>query len=320
MKVLIQDIFSALFMGILLPLFLLGGAVKLQEQQPEPPAVSTEASEPQVPAITIGRRLASSDVVTENLENYLVGVVLAEMPGSFEKDALKAQAVAARTYTLKASVTGGKHGDGSLCTESSCCQAYISPEDYLKLGGTQELLDKITSAVQQTHSQVLLYEDELIDATYFSCSGGTTEEAAAVWGGDVPYLVSVSSPGEETADHYSDTKRFTADEILEALGIEPEGTPEDWLGMTAYTKGGGVDFMIIGNRQFRGTELRSLLGLNSTAFAMEVHNGEIIITTKGHGHRVGMSQYGADAMAVNGSTYEEILAHYYPGTALTVWE
>jgi len=319
MKTLLQDLFSAIIMGFVLPACLLIGTVTLRKQdavQHDSPAV-TQSAETPAPSFFIGRRLNSGDVIQEPLETYLVGVVLAEMPGEFEPEALKAQAVAARTYALKADTTGGKHGDGSICSNSSCCQAYISPEDYRKLGGTEDTLEKISLAVRDTAGLVLTYGGELIEATYFSCSGGTTEDAEAVWGSHFPYLVSVSSPGEEGSDHYSETVRFTAEEIQAALGITLEEDTDTWLGMTAYTNGGGVDFMIIGDRQFTGTQLRSLLGLHSTAFSADVQEDEIVITTRGYGHRVGMSQYGADAMAVLGHTYDQILAHYYPGTALT---
>jgi stage II sporulation protein D len=160
---------------------------------------------------------------------------------------------------------------------------------------------------------VLTYEGSLIEATYFSCSGGSTEDAAAVWGTDFSYLRAVDSPGEEHAAHYTDTVSFTVDELEQRLGVALAG---EWIGRVSYTAGGGVDTILIGGKCFTGKEIRTILGLRSTVFEMEVSGETVAITTRGFGHRVGMSQYGADAMAVSGSSYEEILAHYYPGTTI----
>ena len=129
------------------------------------------------------------------LNEYLTGVVLGEMPISFELEAQKAQAVVARTYTMRAWYRGGRHDGAAVCTDSTCCQSYISPVDYMSAGGTQSGVDRIYAAVEATGLEVLTYQGELIEATYFSCSGGSTEDAVAVWGTDYPYLRSVDSPG-----------------------------------------------------------------------------------------------------------------------------
>lgn len=319
MRSLFRDLLTSLLMGLVLPGILLNTADYFLNQ---PTAVSeNQESEAQMkdPAGEMRMLLRNADgSKTEmNLDAYLVGVVLAEMPASFETEALKAQAVAARTYTLKALKTGGKHGDGSVCTKASCCQAYMTEADYSARGGTQEAVDKIRSAVTSTSGRVLTFAGELIEATYFSCSGGTTEDAAAVWGVDFPYLQSVSSPGEENAVHYMDTVSFTPREFQNALGVILSGSPDSWFGETTYTEGGGVSTMLIGGESYSGTQLRELLKLYSTNFTITA--GDVVtITTYGYGHRVGMSQYGADAMAVAGSGYEEILSHYYPGTELTL--
>lgn len=249
-----------------------------------------------------------------NLEEYLVGVVLGEMPADFELEALKAQSVVARTFALRAQEQNSKH-PGMVCTDAACCQAYCAPADYLAQGGEEGAVDKVTAAVRATWGQVLCYQGELIEATYFSCSGGRTEDALAVWGADVPYLRSTESPGEEGAAHYTDRVFFTPEEFSQALG-GLTGSPETWFGAASYTAGGGVEEMAIGGRIYRGTELRSLLGLRSTAFTVEAGAAGIWITTHGFGHRVGMSQYGADAMAAAGADYASILAHYYQGTTL----
>lgn len=260
--------------------------------------------------------LQDGKVSDMELETYLLGVLLQEMPASFEQEAKKAQAVVARTYALRTHEKAVKHAAGAVCTDHTCCQAYIDPAEYLAGGGTQEAIEAAAKAVQDTCGQVLLYGGELIDATYFSCSGGRTEDAAAVWGADVPYLQSVESPGEQDVSFYTDTVHFTAKEFAEALGVSLQGQPATWFGKTERTEGGGVATMQIGGVSYAGTVLRQKLGLRSTAFYITAVADTVTITTKGYGHRVGMSQYGADAMAVSGKSYEEILLHYYTGAQL----
>lgn len=321
MKPIWKEIVMAIIMGMILPGIVLNYAVEERQTEPEETVAQLEATE-RVPKARMSMYLRMSDGTLQKLDmdEYLVGVVLAEMPADFEAEAQKAQAVVARTYTLKAVTTGGKHGDGSVCTNASCCQAYISESEYLSIGGTEEAIEKVREAVLATSGYVLTYESELIEATYFSCSGGSTEDAVAVWGTDFPYLRATESPGEEHAAHYTDTVRFTAQEFADALGLSVTGSPETWLGMATYTAGGGVNTMLIGEKEFKGTELRTLLGLRSTAFSITADESGITIVTRGFGHRVGMSQYGADAMAASGSRYAEILSHYYQGTILTLWE
>jgi len=282
----------------------------------------TEPSEEMSPALSrqILFRDADGTVVSVELEEYLVGAVLGEMPASFEQEALKAQAVAARTYAWKACLTRGRHPDGSVCGDYACYQAYISPEEYLEKGGLQRSIDKIRAAVSATAGEVLTYEGELIEATYFSCSGGRTEDAIAVWGSDFPYLRSVESPGEEDAAWFTDEMVFSRAELENALGVSLKDGSDDWFAEITYTAGGGVQTIRIGDLLFPGTKLRSLLGLRSTAFSVRTEGDTAVFTTRGYGHRVGMSQYGADAMAEDGADYSQILAHYYSGTDLMLLE
>lgn len=323
MKMLWKDMTVALLMGAVLPGIMVQKLVSTKnvgsETVMETEQTVTESAH-QTPSWRILMRHNDGTVSEMELEHYLVGVVLAEMPAYFEEEALKAQAVVARTYTLKTCTWGGKHGDGSICTDWQCCQAYRSVLDYLQQGGTGESADKVRKAVADTAGQVLTYEEDLIEATYFSCSGGITEDAHAVWGTDYAYLRSVPSPGEENASCFTDTVSFDLQQFQERLGISLTGTADQWFGPVTYTTGKGVATMQIGGTEFAGTQLRNLLGLRSTLFEMEAAEDEIRIHTKGYGHRVGMSQYGADAMAVNGSTYDEILAYYYQGTELTDME
>lgn len=286
-----------------------GTAPPEQTQPPQPtqPALGTDQS--------LSIRVLHQGMVQEmKLEDYLMGVLLGEMPTSFPSEALKAQAVVCRTYTLRR-MGSGRHGEGDICTDSACCQAWkdigTCPEEARQLA---------LSAIKATDGQVLTYDGMLIDATFFSSSGGRTESAVAVWGTDIPYLQAVDSPGEQSP-HNEDWVTFTPDsfrQILETHAPEAEfkGNPAQWFGEVRYSPGGGVDTMTIGGAEFSGSTLRKLLGLRSTRFTVTATTEEIRISTQGFGHRVGMSQYGAQAMAQSGKGYEEILKYYYTGVEL----
>lgn len=319
----LQQIVGAFLLGLLIPGMLLnigatlerGEGESQQQTQVETGVDNTGTAAHPAPQwqITV---CIDGERESMELEAYLVGVVLAEMPTDFEEAALQAQAVVARTYALKRQQQRDHHSDGAVCTDHRCCQAYISVADYINGMGTQEDVDKATQAVTATAGQVVTYEGKLIESTYFSCSGGRTEDAAAVWGGDYPYLRAVDSPGEERAESYETTSLFTKEQLETALERAlPEKTLE-WIGWCTYTIGGGVDKLCLAGQIYKGTQLRQLLDLRSTMFSVETVENGIKVTTYGSGHRVGMSQWGAEAMAVAGSTVEEILAHYYPGTQL----
>lgn len=256
--------------------------------------------------------------VKMSLQEYLVGVLLGELPTNFSEQTFAAQAVACRTYTLRVT-SGRKHPNGEVCTDHKCCQAWREP-----LSVSEEIRKKAEQAVKQTDGMVLTWQDKLIDATYFSCSGGKTEAAEAVWGSAVPYLVSVDSPGEEFAPRYQSSISFTPDEMRDLLRDQPgcdlSGSPETWFGPATETSGGGIANIELGGTLVSGTQLRRLLGLNSTVFRVTASSEIITFTVWGFGHRVGMSQYGAEAMARAGKAYTEILLHYYSGTELRSWE
>ncbi len=319
MKRSVQQIIGAFLLGLLVPGMLLNIGASFGYDGGEKPQ-QTQSTHPDTTIPPSWRREISVDFNGEvkrmDLESYLVGVVLAEMPTSFEDAALQAQAVVARTYALKRQQQRDHHSDGAVCTDHRCCQAYIAVEDYLNGMGYQEDVDKASRAVQATAGQVVTYESALIEATYFSCSGGRTEDAAAVWGEDYPYLQSVISPGEEKAEYYEDTAVFTKEQLEEALGRQLYGSAQDWIGWCTYTVGGGVDKFCFAGEIYKGTQLRQILGLRSTMFTIRAVEDGIEVTTCGSGHRVGMSQWGAEAMALAGSSVAEILAHYYPGTKL----
>lgn len=317
-----NDFLRILCLGVLLPLALywlvyVSGSSGQQTLPPQGneqtmPSTNTTTDEIQQQVFV----LYGEKVWPMDLEAYLVGVVLAEMPASFEMEALKAQAVAARTYTIKHCAEDARHGSNTICTDHTCCQAYIDPQDYVSRGGSVSSVERVRFAVLDTAGMVLMYDEELIMATYFSCSGGITEDAAAVWGQSFPYLQSVRSPGEEDTAFFTDSKTFTAEQFEKALGIRLEGSVATWFGDVTYTAGGGVQTMTIGGVAYRGTTLRTLLELRSTAFTVSVEGDTITFHTRGYGHRVGMSQYGANAMAKMGKSYSEILGHYYTGAKI----
>ena len=181
-------------------------------------------------------------------------------------------------------------------------------------------MDIAKAAVEATAGMVVTYENALIEATYFHCSGGRTEDAVAVWGVDYPYLQAVESPGEEGMDGYLQRTFYSRKDLERLLDRELPGSPGSWLGWTTYTIGNGVETMLLAGIRYSGIELRRLLELNSTVFSMEAEGDGLWITTYGKGHRVGMSQTGAQAMALQGSTWQEILTHYYPGTRIDKME
>lgn len=314
---------AAFLMGALLPglVFRIATSALVYSQidrhEVQKPAVQSTQPTERIEEIYEIPVLHGQVVQMMDMDAYLTGVLLAEMPADFHEQALMAQAVAARTCTLQCVQGRQKHEGNAICTDPGCCQAYMSPEDYRLAGGEEEKIQKVTKAVEETAGEYLSYEGKLIEATYFSCSGGKTEDAVAVWGADVPYLQSVESPGEEQAEAYTNTVTFTAEQLERCLGRTLTGDPSVWLGQVQRTRGGGVATMVLAGKTYTGTEIRSLLGLYSTAFTMQVKNGLVEVTTSGRGHRVGMSQYGAQAMAEAGNDYTQILAHYYPGTELT---
>ena len=240
------------------------------------------------------------------IEDYLTGVVAAEMPAASGEEALKAQAVAARTYALRA-----LENDPSL-EFSDIGQAYISDDTMRKRwGGNYRLyLDKIKNAVSSTGGIILLYEGKPILAAFCASSGGMTEESSTVWGQPLPYLVNVDSHWDSEAEGFAQTLTLSKGDVIDLFG----GIPE----ITSRSQAGYVQSVYAGGKSFSGIEVRQILGLRSADFTLTVSGENVYITTKGYGHGVGMSQTGAAGMAAEGSTYEEILAHYYPGTEFAV--
>lgn len=271
------------------------------------------------PLITVYDAAQKTTFVT-SMEEYLIGVVAGEMPSSFHVEALKAQAVAARTYTVKKMAKYGGHGCASsgydICTDSTCCQAWTNPESFL---GTSKY-KKIRSAVYATAGEVAVYDGAPIEALFHSTAGGYTENSENVFSTALPYLRSVYS-NETGAPRYEATvtlsKARFAEKLETATGVElTEETVESMVTVTERFESGRVKTVSVGDAALTGREFRSLFHLDSANFTFEFDEDDVIIHTKGFGHGVGMSQTGADAMAKEGDTYDEILKYYYTGISL----
>ena len=255
------------------------------------------------------------------IDEYLYGVVSAEMPVKYYIEALKAQAVVARTYTIyQITHSNGKHNNADICDNYACCQAWISKEDRLAKWDKPEAENnwqKIVNAVNSTQGKVITYNGEIIDAFFHSNSGGITETASNVWGGqNFPYLQSVETSGEDEYSEYNSQVELSKDELINRLKekypeIEISFEKNEEIRILEFTESGRVKKIRFGNIEISGTEARTLLGLKSTNFNFEIRDNFVVFFVKGYGHGVGMSQTGADSLAKQGSSYEEIIKHFY---------
>jgi len=270
-----------------------------------------------------GIRLLDGDAVVDtDMHSYLVGVVAAEMPALFPAEALKAQAVAARTY---AAYCAGlkRHGEAHICSYSGCCQAWMSEDELRQRWGADydKYYAMVKTAVEESAGEYLSYQGQPVLAAFHSSSAGATENSGQIWN-HTPYLISVPSP--ETAENLPQLiSQVTLapldlrDTILSACpGADMSGAPDTWLGQRFENAAGRVDSLEIGGVNVAGTKLRQLFALRSTDFRLDFNGTDFVFTVAGYGHGVGMSQYGAKLMAESGSDYKSILAHYYPGTSL----
>lgn len=254
------------------------------------------------------------------LENYVVGVVASEMPADFELEALKAQALAARTYIVKQLLTDDKLGlpEGASVTDTELHQVYKNNDDLKELWGKdyKKKIDKITTAVSETAGQILTFKGEPIAAQFFSTSNGYTENSEAYWSSPFAYLTTVESPWDKQSPKYYDKKTFTINDFERLLNLKLTNSGE--LGeIIERTPGKRVSKVKIADKIFTGREIRERLDLQSTDFQLSRHGDQIVIETKGYGHGVGMSQYGANGMALEGKTYDEIVKYYYTGVDIS---
>ena len=267
----------------------------------------------------------TGEVEEVSLDTYLCNVVSAEMPADFEFEALKAQAIVARTYTIY-KIQNKKHENADICDSSSCCQAWISKED--RLAKWDEAVrdnnwQKIEQAVNDTKGKIITYEGKPINAFFHSNSGGKTEIPVNVWGGTgYPYLQVVETAGEEGYSQYQSEAIFSQEDLINKLKTKYEDITIDFnndedLKVLDYTDSGRVKTVKFGNHEISGTETRTLLGLRSTNFEIIKENENIKFSVKGYGHGVGMSQTGADSLAKEGKNCEDIIKHFYVGVEIT---
>lgn len=262
-----------------------------------------------VSEITVYR--SNGSVINLNMTDYLIGVVSSEMPASFNLEALKAQSVLARTYALKAKQTGKK------LTDTVSTQSYIDIDQMKNKWGNSfnTYYNKIKNAVENTNGEYLSYNGNYIEALYHSTNNGKTESSLDVFGNYYPYLISVSSEYDKNASSYLRTINMPLDTISNKLGLSLNNNSV--ISILSYTDGGNIKEININGNNFSGKKVRELLGLRSADFDISISDNNANITTRGYGHGVGMSQYGANGMANAGYSYKDILSHYYPGATLT---
>lgn len=259
------------------------------------------------------------------IEDYVKSVVSGEMPASFNEEALKAQAIAARTFVTSRKLKACPNANGGYVCDSTHCQVYIDKDERLKLWGENgiEYWDKISKAVDDTKGMVLSYDNELVlYPQFFSTSSGYTENAVDVFSNDIPYLVSIESKGEEIAPKYKTEISFDINEFVEKINslykdanLNATNLNEN-IEILSRSEAGGVKEIKFGSEIVKGSEFRLSFGLSSTNFEYVINENNIVFECKGYGHGVGMSQWGANVMGKNGSKYEEILKHYYTGVEI----
>ncbi len=301
--------------------YLAAGKHPAQETEPDGGAVREQSAQGQKDG---GVQLAVKNgdaVEIMALDVYLQGVARGEMPASFELEALKAQAAAERTYIYYQLAAGRKeaHPNADVCTDPSCCNAWLSEEAAReKWGGDFDGWEsRIEEAVAATDGQVALYDGQPILAVFHSSSAGKTAGAGDVWSGDMPYLRSVDSPeGEETVPNYYSAAEFTAAEAKALLAqAHPEltfsGGPDKWFGAVEKDESGRVGTVEVCGAPLRGVEVRRIFSLRSACFTIDAAADRVTFRVTGYGHGVGMSQYGANELARQGRTWQEILLWYY---------
>lgn len=278
---------------------------------------------------------AKGKIINMSLEDYLVGVVAAEMPANFNVEALKAQAVAARTYTVKRMFAfGGKplpeHPNAEICTDPAHCQAWTDSEEQKKRWGTVKYLiniERIKAAVRSTKGIVVTYNSNFIDPVYHgSCGGKGTENSQDVWSHEVPYLLGVSCDSEYRSGEQQTSIELDKRDFAKALtAVNPDIRAMPTMGAIGVgdliknvqkSPQGRVKEAVIYGQKISGTDLRKALGLTSTMLTMTDKGSKIQITAIGKGHAVGLCQYGANGMALKGKTFQEILLHYYTGVKI----
>ena len=265
---------------------------------------------------------ASGNIITTSEREYLIGCVACEMPPSYDIEALKAQAVAAYTNLVRLKQSPDASLNGADISDSpSKHQGYYTDEQIREKYGDkyEKYYEKIAEAVDAVYGEIITYDGQPIVAAYCAVAPGRTESAEVIWQSEVPYLQSVVSSGDKLAPDYSSTVVYTTEQLKEALSQNSEivlsENPAEWIGdiNLSENKTGVVKTIVIGSKALKGNEARRLLKLRSPAFSVTYADGSFTFSVEGYGHCVGMSQYGADYMAKSGSSYKDILKHYYKG-------
>ena len=271
---------------------------------------------------------ATGKVNVVPLRDFVRGAVAAEMPAGFHAEALKAQAVAAHTFALHNHLVQQAHPDPALkgadfAANPSGMEVYITEKTAKKFYGEQGDLywAKICDAADSVVTYILEYEDEPIVAAYHAISAGKTEDAANVWQGSAPYLQAAESPGDLLAPHYETTAVFTQEQVKTKLKaaypqINLSGEAKNWFGKEERSESGYITSISVGGVELHGKDIRTVFGLRSHNINIRCLNDRFSFTVYGYGHGIGLSQYGADFMARQGATFDEILSNYYTGVAL----
>lgn len=299
-----------------------------KEKEKEEKITEIKSYETELPLKTIKVKITNSGAVEEmDINDYLIGVVPSEMPPSSEIEALKAQAIVARTYAYE-KMSRSPHTDCDICDNASHCQAYYDISKIEQIWENRgfdenlrkEYLRKVKEAVYSTENVVAVYNGELIKAYFHADSGGKTEDVSAIWGKQhIPYLVSVESKGEEAHQFYKSSVSLTVSELEQKLNsgtskqCSINSMKDDLIKIISYTSTGRVDQVDIAGNIYTASELRSALGLKSTNFTVEYVDKNVVFNVTGYGHGVGMSQTGANYYAKEGWTAEDIIKHYYTG-------
>ncbi len=292
---------------LICPLAAVGTASEKPPDAPiEPMPVLTHAVGDGTEFITV-MSSATGDTVKLEMREYLIGCIAAEMPPDYHEEALKAQAVVSYTYAKRIMDNSADFISDSPLTH----QGYASRQERIDNWGDdfEKNEQRIASAVDAVMGKYVVYDGEAALTVYHSISAGQTQSAESLWGENYPYLQSVPGEGDKLSPDYISVVSFDADEFSQKLGINGDATADD-----VKTENGYVTSAVIGGKTFSGAEIREALELKSNSFEIECTDEKVTVTCKGHGHGVGMSQYGADYMARQGSSWQEILLHYYPST------
>lgn len=264
----------------------------------------------------------SSETLKMDMRDYIIGVVAAEVPASYETEAIKAQAIVAMTYAKYRKEHPDKSISADISDDSSKHQGYMTEEDMKEKWGDayESYRTKIEDAVDSVAETVILYDGEPIMAAYHAISGGNTESAESIWGEDIPYLQSVDSEWDIYSSRYTSEVRLTSEELRKIMKTfekaDFDSPEEEWIEIKKRTDNGTVLETIICGIDLTGIETRELFALRSPVFDVTYEDGEFIFTVSGYGHGVGMSQNGANCMAKEGKTAEEIIKHYYKGVTI----